>query len=146
MALGMQPSDLGVTPAGPHVPFGAIMEMAYPQAVVTLVCFQSGDASLYVSNGGGMIGGGEHEAISAAAKAFVSFASEFVAQMPSADPAAPLAPGMTAFYLLTQDGIFGSAAPHEDLGRNRSAFSPLFYAAQHVITALREHMERQPPA
>jgi hypothetical protein len=40
-------------------PWGAIMEIGYPQAVVTTVAFADGTASVLRSTGGGFFGGGD---------------------------------------------------------------------------------------
>src|ERR1700677_1402473 len=67
-AIGRTPEELGLEPASdPSVAYGVVMDwgMATPgglkTAVATLTSFSSGDASLYLSTGGGVIGGIGHE-------------------------------------------------------------------------------------
>lgn len=42
------------------------------------VLHQTGEASLYLSLGGGVIGGGQHQNVNSAAKQFVSLAQTFL--------------------------------------------------------------------
>ena len=52
-ALDMQPFDAG---AGADDPFGFISEFVQGETVVTMTAFSTGDASVYFSTGGGIIG------------------------------------------------------------------------------------------
>jgi hypothetical protein len=133
------PSDFGVTPDGSV--WGVLMETGYPGAAVTLAALADGNASLYVSTGGGVIGGGEHEAVRAAAKRFVHQAGGFTAAMSAASSFPFPAEGRTRFYLLTTEGVVQVEAAEGDLGGGKHALSPLFYAGHEVITALREASE-----
>jgi hypothetical protein len=44
---------------------------------------------------------------------------------------------MTQFVAVTPDALRGAVAAEEDLGEGRHRLSPLFYAAQDVITQIR---------
>jgi hypothetical protein len=118
--------------------FGVIMETGYPEAVVTLVALSDGTASLYFSNGGGMLGLGQHEGPAVAARSLVSFAAHNSEGLePASDTPLPK-PGFTRFYVLTQRGTLTAEAREVDLGENRHLLSPLFYAAQELITEMRK--------
>ena len=54
------------------------MDTRYPEAVMTLVALADGTTSLYFSNGGGMIGGGEHPRVAAATRRLVDVAARFL--------------------------------------------------------------------
>jgi hypothetical protein len=104
-----------------------LMETGYPTAVATLLGGVDGTSSLYFSNGGGYIGAGSHAAV---AEAF------WRSSRSSTTP--PLAgKGTTQFVAVTPEGLRGAAAPEDDLGNGRHALSPLFHAAQDVITQIR---------
>jgi hypothetical protein len=133
-----KPSDFGLPQPPAATPVWAIlMETAFPEGVFTLVSVSDGSASLYFSTGGGVIGGGEHDTVRAAALQFVRLANEY---LPSMSPCTsfPLpGPGHTKFYVLTTGGVSTADALEEDLGEERHELSPLFYAAQDVITQIR---------
>jgi hypothetical protein len=65
-ALTVTAPELGLEP-DPAAPIhGVIMETGYPEAVATFVCLRDGAVSLYLSTGGGVIGGGQDESERAA--------------------------------------------------------------------------------
>src|SRR5579862_9750166 len=69
MALQTTPGQLGIDPgADPSGVYGVVLDWPLKEGIISLVCFSSGDASMYTSTGGGMIGGGNHGAIKSAAK------------------------------------------------------------------------------
>jgi hypothetical protein len=137
-ALMIQRVEVGLpAPARPTDPWGVIMEMGYPDATVTVVAFSDGAASIYLSSGGGFIGGGEHEAIRRAAQELVRTAARFQPGMTPTSTFPEPQRGQTFFYLRTDQGVYAAAAPQRDLGERRHPLSPLFLAAQDVITQYR---------
>ena len=50
---------------------GGLMETGYPRAVATLVVVADGSTSLYLSNGGGTIGAGQHARVRSASAEFM---------------------------------------------------------------------------
>jgi len=59
--LALDPASIGLIQSGPNQVWGALMETGHPEAVSTLVVLGDGTVSLYFSNGGGIIGLGQHE-------------------------------------------------------------------------------------
>jgi hypothetical protein len=140
MALGVTAEQLGTR----DEVFGVIMETGYAEAVVTLVALADGTASIYFSNGGGMIGMGGHEGPAVASRSLISFAAHNCAGLsPTSETPLP-EPGFTTFYALTQQGTFTATAPEVELGENRHPLSPLFYSAQELITEMRKVDETRP--
>ena len=138
-ALEMSPASIVGAVASDNIrPWGILMETGYPQGVVaTLVSFATGDASLYLSTGGGVIGGIAQESIGNAAKRFVSMAQHHTDRMETATSFPLPDPGKVRFYVLTHEGVLTAETDGQELGRGKSDLSPLFYAGQDVITELR---------
>jgi len=138
-ALSITAQDLGLAPSADHPNvFGFIMETAYPEAVVTLSVFGEGSTSLYFSNGGGVIGAGQHEAVRRTHPAlFREAEAQLAAFKPAKDAELPTA-GRVRFYLRTFGGTVGAEADEQDLGHMRHQLSPLFHAAHGTIAAIRE--------
>jgi hypothetical protein len=116
---------------------GALMETGYREAVATLVVLADGTTSLYFSNGGGVIGAGQHEPVEEAGSNFLEAAK---AAVPLMQPVAdfPLPRRFHArFYVLSTSGIWSLEALEQDLGNNRVKLSPLFHFAHAVIAAVR---------
>jgi hypothetical protein len=137
---GLRRQALELTPEqiGSEAPVLAmLMETGYEQAVATLLAVADGTTSLYFSNGGGIIGAGAHESVAAASRRWLDAAGSFLAQLhPVDDPGVP-ALHQTQFVAVTPGGLRGSTAAEEELGRGGHPLSPLFYAAQDVITQIR---------
>src|ERR687898_1781909 len=57
-----------------------LMETGYPEAVATLVGLADGTTSMYFSNGGGMIGAGQHEDVAAATHRWLELGQQVIDQ------------------------------------------------------------------
>jgi len=82
-ALSVTTAQLGLEP-DPKAPIHAVlMETGYPDAVATFACLGDGTVSLYLSNGGGVIGAGQHENVRSACLEMLSltnkYAKDFIA-------------------------------------------------------------------
>ena len=134
-ALKAERADVGLNDAGKSsAPWGVLMETSLPEGSYSLVALQDGSASIYYSNGGGMIGGSGHEPIRKAAKAMVDLAAKFKPRAKKTKEFPLPKEGHTVFYLLTDDGVLYSSAPEQDLGKEKHEWSPLFHAGHDVIT------------
>jgi hypothetical protein len=120
-----------------------MMEIGYPEAVVTLVSVADGAASLYFSNGGGIIGAGEDEAPHAASKALVRTAEQFVKDCKQTNEFPFPRKSFTRFYLVTIDGVFTEEALEKDLANEGHKLFPLFFKAHELITQIRLVDERR---
>jgi hypothetical protein len=132
------PSEAGIEQSQemPNV-WGVLMEMGYPQAVVTLVSLADGTTSMYFGNGGGMIGGGKHAAVATASKSLVSRSEEYFKNMTLTTSFPLPAVGRVKFYVLTFSGTFTADVDESELVKRKHDLSPLFYSGQEVITQLR---------
>ncbi|NTV41414.1 MAG: hypothetical protein HGA61_04035 [Candidatus Moranbacteria bacterium] len=75
-------------------------------AIATIVSYQTGDASLYLSSGGGVIGGGQHQNVNSAAKQFVSLSQTFLDKTTKTETTPLPLTDEVKFYLLTNKGVF----------------------------------------
>lgn len=135
MALTTTPEMLGLEDLSG--PYGVVMEMDIDGETATIVTFVSGDASLYLSTGGGVIGGGGHEPVRQAVAEFVREAGQSRALLSSTDEFPRPSPEQTRFYVLTPDGPLTAERATDALGEQKDDLSPLFYAGQAVLTQLR---------
>jgi hypothetical protein len=134
--FALTPDQLGAASAEAPI-LALVMETGYDEAVATLVGVVDGTTSLYFSNGGGIIGAGAHAAVAEATRRWLEAGNAFLAALTAvADPPLP-GRGMTQFVAVTPQGLRSAIAAEDDLGNNRHALSPFFYAAQDVITQIR---------
>ncbi len=119
------------------------METGYPEATVSLIALLDGSASLYFENGGGIIGGGDHESVGRAATAMATEADGLIQYCSKSDTFPLPDKGGTTFYILTTDGIYTFSAREQDLGEDRQSLSPLFHAGHEVIGQLRMTVDRR---
>lgn len=136
-ALALRAGDLRI-PNDTGAPLAVLMETGYPGAVATLVAVADGAVSLYFSNGGGVIGAGEHAPVREAGGGFLQAASGLAAEMTPADEHPVPAEGRVRFYMVMEDGVRTAEADQDDLGHQRHALSPLFFQGHAVLTAVRE--------
>ena len=135
MVFAIEPGKEGM-PAGPGA-WGGLMDMGMGNGAATLVCLRDGTTSLYVSSGGGILGGEGHEAVVHANAAFLDVLTEHAkALRPDPTTALP-APGRVILRALTHNGPLSFEADEDDLGNNRSPLSPAFHAAHAAISELR---------
>jgi hypothetical protein len=135
--LHLTPDQLGNGAFADAPILALLMETGYPEAVATLVAVVDGTSSLYFSNGGGFIGAGTHAAVAEASRRWLETGQEFLPQLSEiTDPPLPTE-GLTQFVAVTREGLRGAVAQEEELGEDRHRLSPLFYAAQDVITQIR---------
>jgi hypothetical protein len=139
LALGVKPSDLGLTQDGVLV---VLVEMGYEKAVATLIAVADGSASLYFSNGGGIIGAGGHKPVAVASKDLVSAAGAFVARSQATEEFPLPAKGRVRFYFVTPKRVRTAEGGEDELGKGKHPFSQLFAQAHVLIAAIREHSEQ----
>jgi hypothetical protein len=113
------------------------MDWRIPKGSATVVAISDGNASVYLSHGGGFIGGFAHESVRKAAQLTVAAANEIRPQMHPTTTYPLPQPGEVTFYALTDNGVFTASALEADLKSGRSPFSKLSNAAQEVITQYR---------
>ncbi len=108
------------------------------QGTTTVVAVADGSASVYRSNGGGSIGGGQsHESIRTAALKTVELAAAAQPLMHATKEYPLAARGQVSFYVVTDAGVFTASASQDDLENNRSPYSRLATAARNIIEEYR---------
>ena len=128
---------LGFSPHLDRPVWGAVMDMAFPDGVASLISLEDGTTSLYTSTGGGVIGGGAHQPVVEATQAFIQAVSEHVSQFSPTDSDDLPGPGHVRFHALGYDARRVADAEESDLQTRTNDLWPLYYAGHQVITALR---------
>ncbi len=119
-----------------------MMEFARPKAVVTLVAVNDGTASLYFSNGGGVIGAGESESVRMVALDFINVATHAGEVFEPLEQAVsyPLPQQkFVRFYIITSKDISTVEISEEYIMKNTDSLSMLFRKGHELISAIRQH-------
>ena len=133
------PGDFGIAPGPGHERVWVVlMETGYPKAVASLITVADGTTSLYFSNGGGIIGAGQHPSVRSSAERFISLVDAHVGQLTIAEDHPLPGVGRVRFYARTFTNLRTAEAAERDLGEGQHPLSPLFFAGHAVITAVRE--------
>jgi hypothetical protein len=147
LALRVRAADLGLTDLADASPFGMVMDMSVNSGFATLVCFLNGEASLYFSSGGGVIGAGQKvKAVHDIAKQVVAFAGQLVPFLSKTTASDLPAAGMIRFYVLTPAGTYFGEDWEADLQQRKTQLAELYAAGQSVITEFRPLLENPPAA
>ena len=136
-AFNIKTAELKILKEKSNQIYGVFMETGYKDAVFSLRCFAEGSISIYFTNGGGIIGIGEHEKARKAGLDFIKEAEKYLEKSILTTNYELPDLNKTIFYILTFDGIYYYETFENDLGNMKSDFSPLFYKAQEVITEAR---------
>jgi hypothetical protein len=140
--LQLEPGAIGQKDAAQATVYAVLMETGYPEAVATLVGVSDGTASLYFSNGGGIIGGGEHEPVRKVCGEFLRLAQDYVSKSDITDTFPLPKQGYVRCYLVTPGGVYTFEAPVDELGYKRHPCSPLFLKGHELITVIREYTSK----
>ncbi|MES1220792.1 MAG: hypothetical protein ABUT20_35150 [Bacteroidota bacterium] len=144
MALNVTSEQLQLSlPPDQTKVFGVVMDWDLGDGTMTLITYQTGDASMYLSSGGGVIGGGQHENVSKAAKEFVSMAQNYLDKSSKADTTTLPDKDFFKFYFLTNKGKFVAQENIDNIKNKTSIWLNLFTNANNVITELRLTTEKK---
>lgn len=122
--------------------YGLIMEWDITDAVISLVTFQTGDASMYISTGQIFIGGLAHENIKNSALLFVNSGQEYLEfAKPTVETPLP-DKGCVRFYFLTNNGKFYIQDTVENIEKNKSNLTKLFEQGNDVISEYRKTSDK----
>jgi hypothetical protein len=113
-----------------------LMETDYDGMTASLFALLDGTTSLYLSYGGGVIGGHAHEEVRRANAAFFQAANQYRNHLQPCDTYPIPEEHSTLFYVFTDNGILTASALENELGDGEHALSEQFYAGHDVITQL----------
>lgn len=120
-ALFMRRADFQISDPPPEIAiWGALMEWNTSGLTATVLTLIDGTTSVYLSNGGGVIGGGEgHEDIREANAEFIRAANQLYQHLKPCESFPSPASGQTIFYALTDSGVLTAEGLDADLAEER---------------------------
>jgi hypothetical protein len=115
----------------------AMMEIGLETGVASFVAMADGTVSMYTSTGGGVIGGGDHAAVRAAARRFRGAMADSRRLLESSSEFPLPEAGTVRFHARTVDGNWTGVAAEEALRTGRHPLAELYAAGQDLVTELR---------
>jgi len=125
--------------AAPTEPCAVLMDWGVNNGTATVVAVADGTVSIYLSGGGGSLGGGQgHAAIREAGQKFLNLAKESLPRMQKTTEYPLPGRGQVYFYVRTTEGVFTARTSQEELNSRSHPFRYLGDAAQEIITQYRQ--------
>ena len=138
-SLRALPRDIGLSLSEKDsIVYGVVMDLDIDGNTATVAAYMSGEASLYLSTGGGIVGGGAHAKVASAAKRFVALAqAQIIGRTIVTKYPAP-SNGEVIFYIISTKGVYAVKGNEDALSRGEGALSDLFNSGQEVLSNLSE--------
>lgn len=136
MVLSVTPEQLGLQTSNDTHVYGIIMDWNIGDGIATVAAYQTGDASLYLSSGGGVIGGGQHENVRQVVLPYVQMGQRYLSKAEKAESTPLPNENSVRFYLLTNQGTYSANEKMENIENETSEWSELFEEANKVLTEL----------
>ena len=144
MALNVTPEQLQISlPADKTKVFGVLMDWDFGDRIATFVSFSNGEASMYLSTGGGVIGAGEYKNVSKVAKAFVEMAQKKFDKVTKIDSTPLPDKSCVRFYFMTNKGKFTAQEDLKNFNNKSSIWLPLFEEGNKLILELKSIQEKK---
>ncbi len=136
-AINATYAQLGLNLKNDNDIYGMIMDWNMGDVIVTVVAFQTGDASVYLSSGQGFIGGHAHDTVVRAAQRFIAKGPSYLAKATQTTTTQPADNNKIGFYILTKSGRYYIEDTSDRIEKNQSPLTGLFAAANDVISEYR---------
>lgn len=136
-ALALTPEQLGIVESRENKALAVLMEVGLEQGVATLVAVNDGSASLYFSNGGGVIGAGRDPDVASASRLMIARAENAIALMqPVIEYPLPRS-GHVRFYVVTPGGIYTAEQIESALAEGHDRLAVIWQQGQQLLAAIR---------
>jgi hypothetical protein len=128
---------------------GLVTDIGFPNGRASTIALFDGSASLYLSNGGGVIGAGFHEPVRSKTFEAIDLAETFLDAASPADSSPLPGANVVRFNFVTSTGVSAVEVPIKDLFNPDHRLSPLFHVVNDVITGIRlqsgDNLKKWPP-
>ena len=136
-AINVTPEQLQLQLENDNDIYGLVMDWNMGDAIVSVISFKTGDASVYLNTGQAFIGGYAHETVINAAKQFVTEGEKYLQKATKTDNTEPTKENKVDFYFLTKSGKYYIEDDFVKIENETSELFGLFEAGNQVITEYR---------
>jgi hypothetical protein len=140
--FGLTSDKLGLKSNGKN-PFLVVLDIGYDSVTMTLITIIDGNASIYLSSGGGVIGGFKHDNVKNTAIRLVNESSEYISKMTlTTDFSVPMT-GNAKLYAMTDNGVYFFEDKISNFESDKSELSKLYLLGHYAITEFRKISENK---
>jgi len=143
LALKTTPEQLGLETSDETKVFGIVMDWDLGNGIATVAAYETGDASMYLSSGGGVIGGGQHDNVRQVVLPYVQLGQGFLNKTKKTETTPLPDKDCVRFYLLTNNGTYFAQEQMKNIENESSDWLKLFEEANNVLTELRMTTEEK---
>ena len=143
MALSVTPEQLRLESSDETKVFAIVMDWDLGTGIATIAAYKTGDASMYLSSGGGVIGGGQHENVRQSVFTYVQLGQEFLSKSKKTESTPLPDKDSVRFYLLTNKGTYYAQEEMKNIENESSDWLRLFEEANKVLAELRKTTEEK---
>ena len=139
LALTTEPATVGVEASADQTEaYGVLMDIALDNGKATVVGWESGEASIYTSTGGGFIGFGlTDKAVQDAARSWVKAAQDHLAAFSPTTSHPTASMGNISLYVVTTKGVVGVCGPVSEMEAGTHPAAAVWVGGQIVIDRIR---------
>lgn len=141
--LNTSPQTIGLDlkEGSPQV-WALIMETGHPEAIVSCVAGKGGNVSIYISNGGAVLGTGGFPEVLTVADELIDMVPNFMTSLAKTSSYPLPQRDFVRFYALAGDGVYSTEVKDQVLFKGDHALSPLYLKAHELMTKAKEVQDR----
>jgi hypothetical protein len=127
----------------PDDPRAVLMDVNTTTRIATIAAFADGTASIYISNGGGLLGGGQaYPSVHDAGQKLIAVARKLQPTMQKTQQYPLPEKGEVIFYVVTGNGVYTVRALQSECTKRTHPLYELFAAGDDVITQYRLNSQK----
>lgn len=137
--LHSQSSKYNIKPASNSTPWAVIMDLGFPdEGSFSVVGLSDGNGSIYLSSGGGVIGGISHDNVVISAKNLVKYSERYLPLMEKINNYPLPSKNMVSFFIITDSGVYFAKENVNQVSDENHKLFGMFYLANDLMSQLRK--------
>mgnify|MGYP001548669437 CR=1 FL=1 len=136
--LNSKSAKYNLKPSSKSEPWAVIMDLGFPDGgSFSIVGLSDGNGSIYLSSGGGVIGGISHNNVVIAAKNLVKYSEQYLPLTTKVDNYPLPKSNIVDFYIISDNGVHLAKGNVNNISSEKHELYGMFYLANNLMTQLR---------
>ncbi|CAN5236279.1 hypothetical protein BH11PSE11_BH11PSE11_16860 [soil metagenome] len=142
--LAAKSNTFGIKTENDEQVWAVIMDQGFDGGSLSLIALQDGNASVYLSSGGGVIGGIAHPTVVAAAKNIVMSVNSMAGKFKHVKTFPLPSANQINFYAISNSGVKSATDSESALIEGTHPLNSVFYKGHYLLSELRKISESRP--